>query len=93
MGTMALYTAAFHHSKESGSSREAAYREAITAIRHQRPVSQLTEEEMLRLIEVFALFENPRDPGVLLQHALKTEQIEFLREPYLSRMEEKANTM
>lgn len=84
VGTMGLYAAAFQHARKSGASREVAYRTAIRKVQHRPPVSQLSNEEIDRVVAAFEPFDNPWEPGALLKRALQTRRGDFLCEPYLS---------
>jgi len=85
-GTLGLFSGAYHHALKTGASRQAAYHAAFVAIKHRAPIGEMTSVDLERAVDAFSHFENPWDPSALLQHALKTERIEFLREPYLGRL-------
>jgi len=88
LGTMTLYHGSFISKKKEGASLFLCYAYALRCISHRSPINELSEAEFTQLVETFSKFSDPQNTSELLQHALKTERVEFLREPYLTRLVE-----
>lgn len=86
LGTMTLYHSSFLRKKGEGDTLRNCYQFALQNISHHQPVSELTDEEFRRVVDTISRFDDPSHSSTLLEHALKTGKIEYLREPYLSKL-------
>jgi hypothetical protein len=85
-GTMTLYHSSFLRKKKEGDTLRNCYQFALQNISHHQPVSELSDEEFRLVVDVMSKFDDPLQSSALLEHALKTGKIEYLREPYLSKL-------
>ena len=85
---MTLYHSKFLSRKKGGGTLRECYEYALLSISRNKPISDLSGEDLKAIVDVLSKFEDPSHTSVLLEQALKTKKIEYLREPYLSRLEE-----